>query len=110
MLTFGLGLTVTGIAAEVAEQPAAVVTVTVKLPALLTVIDCVVAPLLHNQEFPAEAVRETLFPWQKFVAPFAVINAAGNGLTVTITAAEVLVHVPFVTVTVYEPELFAVYD
>ena len=59
-----------------------------------------VAPLLHSQELPAEAVRTTLFPWQKLVAPFAVMAAAGNVFTLTTTAAEVLVQVPLVIVTV----------
>ena len=40
--------TVTTVGAEVAEQPAALYAVTVKLPELLTVMDCVVAPLDHE--------------------------------------------------------------
>ena len=48
MTTVGVGFTVTGIGAETAEQPAEDVPVTVKLPAEKTVIDAVVAPVLHK--------------------------------------------------------------
>ena len=48
MVTFGVAWTVTTVGAEVAEQPAALYAVTVKLPELLTVMDCVVAPLDHE--------------------------------------------------------------
>jgi hypothetical protein len=45
MVTMGRGFTVTFVVAEVALQPPALVTVTLKLPELLVVIDCVAAPL-----------------------------------------------------------------
>jgi len=41
----GAALTVTAVAAEVALQPAAFVTVTLYEPEAVTLIDCVVAPL-----------------------------------------------------------------
>jgi len=40
----GLALTVTDVAAEVALQPLAFVTVTLNEPEVVTLIDCVVAP------------------------------------------------------------------
>jgi hypothetical protein len=59
----------------------------------------VVAPLLHNQDEPAEAVKVTLPPAQKVVAPDAEIEATGNGLTVT-PAGEEVAEQPFALVTV----------
>jgi hypothetical protein len=38
------------------------------------------------------ACNTTLPPWQKVVGPCGVIVAAGNGLTVTTEAADVLEH------------------
>ena len=58
-----------------------------------------VAPLLHNQELPAEAVNTTFNPWQKLVAPLAETLAVGTGFTATVVAGEVLTQVPVVTVT-----------
>ena len=55
---------------------------------------CVVAPLLHNHELPAEAVKATVLPWQNVVGPPAVIFAAGIGLTVTVVAGELLTQPP----------------
>ena len=63
------------------------------------VIDCDVAPLLHNQLLPADAVRTTLPGSQKLSGPFTVIVAVGNGFTVTVVADEVLLQVPVVTIT-----------
>ena len=61
---------------------------------------CVVAPLLHNQDEPAEAVNVTEPPAQKVVGPPAVMLADGNGFTVTTVAAEVAEQLLlFVTVT-----------
>jgi hypothetical protein len=100
MVTTGLGLTLTVVVADVAEHPAASVTVTEKLPGLLTVIACVVAPLLHDQELPADAVSTTFPPWQKLSGPPALIVATGKGFTVTSTAGDVLVQPLVVTVTV----------
>lgn len=108
MLTCGLGLTTTAVLDEVAVQPAALVTVTEKLPVLLTVICCVLAPLFQFQADPAGADSVTLPPSQKFNGPPGVIEAAGRGLTVTVTGAEVLVQPLVVIVTVYDPELFIV--
>ena len=46
---------------------------------------CVVAPVLHNHDAPAEAVSVTEAPEQNVSGPPAVMVAAGNGLTVTVT-------------------------
>ena len=85
IVAVGNAFTVTTVAADVAEQLAALVTVTVYEPAVLTVIDCVVAPVLHNQDAPADAVSVTEPPLQNVTGPPAVIVAVGNGLTVTVT-------------------------
>lgn len=79
----GSGLTVTAVGAEVAEQPEASVTVTVKLPELLTVIDCVVAPLDQRNDAPALAVSVTLPPAQKVVGPDGVIVATAAAMGTT---------------------------
>jgi hypothetical protein len=52
---------------------------------VLTVIDCVVAPVLHNQYAPAEAVSVTEPPVQNVSGLPAVMIAAGNGFTATAT-------------------------
>ena len=44
-------------------------------------IDCVVAPLLHNQDEPAEAFNTTEPPAQNVVGPPAAIVAVGNAYT-----------------------------
>ena len=87
--TGGSVFTVTNVAAEVDEQDP-LETVTVYEPLVVTVIDCVVAPV--DQLFPvdAEDVNVTEPPAQKEVGPPAVIvGVAGVGLTVTVVAAEV---------------------
>ncbi len=67
-------------------------TVTLNVPELLTVIDCVVAPLLHAYELPAVAVNTTFAPSQKVVAPFGVIDTGGDVFTVTFTGGDVSTH------------------
>ena len=49
-------------------------------------IDWVVAPVLHNQDEPADAVSVTEPPAQNVVGPPAEMVAVGNGFTVAITA------------------------
>ena len=95
----GRALTVTTAAAEVAWQPLAFVTVTLKEPAAETVIDCVVAPV--DQRFPVaeEEVNVVLPPVQKAVAPL-MVGVAGSALAVTANGAEVAWQPPaLVTVT-----------
>ena len=65
-------------------------------------IDCVVAPP-GDQTFPLaeDEVKVTLPPEQKVVGPPAVIvGVAGVGFTVTTVPAEVVEHVPLLTLTV----------
>ena len=84
IVAVGNAFTVTTVAADVAEQLAALVTVTVYDPAALTVIACVVAPLLHNQDDPADAVSVTEPPLQNVTGPPAVIVAVGDAFTDTV--------------------------
>ena len=90
MVTVGSALTVTVTGVDVDGQPAGDVTVTVNVPEAMTVIDGVVAPLLQRYDAPQEfALRVTLPPAQNEVGPAGVMTAAGNGLTVTVTGADV---------------------
>ncbi len=96
----GFALTVTAVAALVALQPFAFVTVTLKLPPALTAIDCVAAPFDQRYEEPLLAVSITLPPAQNVVGPPAVIVATGFVLTVTaVDALVALQPSAFVTVT-----------
>ena len=106
----GFGFTVTAVAAEVPLQPF-VVTVTLYVPLVVTLIDCVVAPFDQRYDPPLDAVSVTLPPAQKVVGPPAVIVGVGFGLTVTTVAAEVPLQ-PFasVTVTLYEPDALTAID
>jgi len=79
----GSGLTVT-VADDDAVQPLPSRTVTVYMFDWLTVIDCVVAPVLHEYEYPAGADSVTLPPLQKVVGPEGVIVADGDA-TETVT-------------------------
>jgi hypothetical protein len=111
IVAVGNAFTVITVAADVAEHPAALVTVTVYEPPALTVIDCVVAPLLHNQDVPADAVSVTEPPVQNVTEPSTVIVAAGNAFIVTVAAADVAEHpTALVTVTVYEPPVLTVIE
>ena len=58
-----------------------------------------VAPVFHNQELPALAVKETDPPVQKVVAEPAVMVAIGNPFIVTVVIVEVDEQ-PFSLVTV----------
>ena len=93
------GYTVTTTGDEVAlHEP--LETVTVKLPDVVTLIDCVVAPFDHRYAVPAVAVRVTLPPAQNVVGPEAVMLALTE-LTVTVAGADVAGQpIAFVTVTV----------
>ena len=82
------------------------------VPAVNTVIDCVVSPV--DQRYPPanDAVNSTESPSQNVVEPLAVmVGVVGIGLTVTIVAAETAEHPkPFVSVTVYDPAVETVID
>ena len=104
------GLAVTAKAAEVALQPAALVTVTVNEPAVETTIDCVVAPV--DQRFPVadEEVSVTEPPVQNEEAPL-MVGVAGSAFAVTAKAAEVALQpLALVAVTVKDPAADTVID
>jgi len=82
---------------------------TVYVPAVETVIEADVAPVFQKYAEPPLAVKTTLVPEHIFVVK-EVIAGVGKALTVT-AIAELVAKQPieFVTVTVYEPEVVAVY-
>ena len=71
---------------DVAEQPFAPVTVTWNVPAVVTVIDCVVSPPgNHRYDAPAPAVKIVDGTAHVNASPLLFdIVAAGNALTVTV--------------------------
>jgi hypothetical protein len=78
----------------------------------LTVIDGVVAPLLHNTLLPGAVLMPscTVPPSQKVVLPLADMLPEGIGFTVTVALAGADVQPSAVAVTEYVPEAFAVMD
>lgn len=83
----GIGFTVTVVPADGADEQPATVTVTVYVPAVETLIDCVVAPVDHKLSVADDEVKVTLPPVQKVVGPPGVIVGVGGiGLTVPDTA------------------------
>ena len=60
-----------------------------------------VIPVLQLYALPADAVRLTFPPEQKVVLPEEVIDTLGRAFTLTVVAAEVLVH-PLAPVTTTE--------
>ena len=109
MVAAGKAFTVIVVAAEVALHPPTPVTVAVKDPEAFTVMDCVVAPVFHKYEFPADAVSTTEPPLQKELTPFVVMVAAGTGFTEIFIGVEVALHpAPFVTCTEYVPAVVTV--
>jgi len=84
----GSGLEVTTKAAEVAWQPFASVTVTVKEPAAATVMDCVVAPVDQRLPVADEDVSVVVRPAQIEARPL-MVGVAGSGLATTANGAEV---------------------
>jgi hypothetical protein len=62
----------------------------------------------HKYVDPADAFKATVPPAQNVVDPPAVIVATGNGRTVTVVGADVVVHPKlFVIATVGDPEAVA---
>ena len=107
----GFGFTVTTVGSDVAVQPFRSVYVTSYEPDAFTVIEGVIAWLLHLIPVACEEVSVTLPPLQYVVVVFVeIVGAAGVGLTVTVIAFEVCEQ-PFdlVTVTLYEPEVVTVF-
>lgn len=96
----GKGFTVIVDEAVEDVQPFPSVTLTVYAPAALTVMDCVVAPVLHVFPIALDDVNVILFPAQKVVGPLAeTTGALGNAFTVTVVFAEVAVQPAAPTVT-----------
>jgi hypothetical protein len=98
MLANGREFTTTAVSAEVEAHPLAFVTVTEISWVVFTVIDCVVAPVLHKYEDPELAVNTTEPPWQKVVGPLAVTTAAGSEFTVKFVDAVLVQPLAFVYV------------
>jgi hypothetical protein len=97
----GPGVTVT-VAEHELLHPFALVTVTVYVVVVVgfTVMEAVVAALLHRNEVPPEAVNVAEPPTQNDESEIAMLHV-GPGFTVTVVE-QVLVHpLPFVTVTEY---------
>ena len=96
----GSGFTLTAVAEDVALQPFAFVTVTEYVPVVLTLMDCVVAPLDQVYcDMAAGAESMTLPPAQNVVGPLGVMVVSGSALTFTVALAVPLQLLPFVTVT-----------
>jgi hypothetical protein len=93
----GVGFAVTTNDAEVAEQPLALVTWTVKEPAAETTIDCVVSPVDQRLPVAAEDVNVIVLPVQKELGPL-IVGVGGAGLSVTTNGADVAEH-PLASVT-----------
>src|SRR6185436_1559121 len=74
----GFAFTVTTVAAEVALQPSAFVTVTLYEPLCVTLIDGDVAPVDQRYDAPAFAMSVVEPPSQNVVGPRAVIDAEGS--------------------------------
>ena len=85
-------------------------TETVYVPAVETVIEADVAPVFQKYAEPPLAFKTTLVPEHIFVVK-EVIVGVGKALTVT-AIAELVAKQPieFVTVTVYDPAVVAVYE
>jgi hypothetical protein len=100
IVAVGKALTVTTLAAEVAEHPLELVLVTVYEPAVVAVYVDAVAPAIVTPFFfqtyviPALVfeLSTTLPPVHKLKLPPAVIIAVGKALTVTTLAVEVAEH------------------
>jgi hypothetical protein len=96
----GKGFTVMVDEAVEDVQPFPSVTLTVYVPAALTVMDCVVAPVLHVFPVALDDVSVILFPAQKVVGPLAeTTGVLGNVFTVTVVLAEVALQPAALTVT-----------
>ncbi len=95
----GTGYTVTTPLA-VAAQPAALVAVTVYVPAVVVEMLVVVAPVLHRYEVPPVAVRVMLVPLQ---ADGLLTAGVGLAAAVTVPLAVAVQPAALVTVTVYVP-------
>ena len=114
VVMLGSATTVTTIGALVTEQKLLFVAVTVYEPEVVIVFEVpfpiFAEPLFQRYPLPPLAVKTTLPPVQKVVAPPAEIPGVGKALTVTTVA--ILVDeqpLPSVDVTVYDAVVEAVY-
>ena len=101
MLHTGDGLTLT-VAEQELVHPLALVTVTVYVVVEvgLTVIEAVVAPVLHRNDVPPEAISVDEPPTQIEESDTLMLHA-GAGFTVTVVEHELVQPLASVTVTVY---------
>lgn len=88
---FGFTVTVTG-----GDVTLHVLSVNVKVPELETVIEGVVAPLLHSTLPVILLVKVTVPPWQNVVGPLAVI--IGLAVFTLTTTVSVTLHTPPIAV------------
>jgi hypothetical protein len=111
ILPAGRGFTLTVFTADTGDIQPFTVLVTVKLPAALTVIDCVFAPLLHALPAVELAVRITLEPWQIAGDTLVVIvGVAGITFGAAVPLPAGLEQPNAVCVTVYIPAVGTVID
>jgi hypothetical protein len=98
----GTGLTVIVVEPLAEVHPLPFVTFTVYVPPALTVIDCVVAPVLQVFPVVLDDVKTTLPPAQNVNGPLAeTVGVLGNGFTVMVVdAVEEVQPFPSVTLTV----------
>ena len=109
---FGVVLSNVVVSLAVAVQPFAPVTVTVHVPAVVTVIEAVVAPVLHKYVPPPLAVSVVLGTAQVSAKPLSLeMDAFGVVLSNVVVTLAVAVQ-PFapVTVTVHVPAVVTVMD
>jgi len=104
----GAAVLVTTNGADVAEQPPASVTVTVYVPAVETMIDCVVAPV--DQRFPVAEDELSVIVLSADTEEGPLIAGVAAALTVTTNGADVAEPRALVTVTVYVPAAETVID
>lgn len=100
--TPGDAFIVTTLFALVALQPAPFVTVTEKVPAVLTVMLWVFAPLLHTLPVELLLVKVMLDPAQTLEGPL-IVGVTGGVSVVTTLFALVALHTPEETDTEYVP-------
>ncbi len=108
----GVVFTVTEIVFDVGDTHVPSFPTTEYVPAVVTVIDCVVAPVDQTLFVASEEVKTTESPEQNVVAPPAVITGVvGIGLTVTeIVFDEGDEQLPLSKITEYEPAVLTVID
>lgn len=98
----GNAFTVIVIGADGADEHPKRVTDTEKVPNAITLMLCVVSPLLHTFPDVAPEVKMTLSPWQKVVLPvMEILGVGGIEFATIVVGNEVALH-PFASVAVTE--------